>query len=99
MILKARKTDITGASGNVEGGTINRDYTSRVNATGDNLTHRWQVSTDGGETWTETWLTGYNTECLYFTLNALRASKLYKCVITDRYGDVVETNVVSATIG
>ena len=68
-------------------------------ARGENLKYRWYCSTDGGETWTETWLTGYNTDTLSFIVNALRASKIYKCVVTDRYGSVVETASVSVTIG
>jgi hypothetical protein len=70
-----------------------------VAARGENLKYRWYCSTDGGETWTETWLTGYNTDTLSFIVNALRASKIYKCVVTDRYGSVVETASVSVTIG
>jgi hypothetical protein len=89
MILKARETEITGASGNVEGGTIGRDYTFRVNATGDKLTYRWQVSTDGGETWNLTWLTGYSTDTLTVKLNANRSGNLYRCVITGADGTSV----------
>ena len=70
-----------------------------VEARGENLKYRWYYSTDGGETWTETWLTGYNTVTLSFLVIASRAEKIYKCVITDRYGNTLETNFVSVTIG
>ena len=70
-----------------------------VEALGDNLKYRWYYSTDGGETWTETWLGGYNTDTLSFMVTVARAAKIYKCVITDRYGETVETDPVSVTIG
>lgn len=45
------------------------------------------------------YLTGYNTDTFSFAVTAARAAKLYKCVITDVGGNVVETNYVSVTIG
>jgi photosystem II stability/assembly factor-like uncharacterized protein len=73
--------------------------TFTVEARGDGLQYRWYCSTDGGETWTETWLSGHSTDTLSFVVNAGRAAKIYKCVVTGRYGDVVETAAVSVTIG
>ena len=72
--------------------------TFTVEAQGDGLKYLWYASTDG-ETWTNTYLAGYNTNELSFEVNASRAAKMYKCVITDVVGNTVETNAVKVTIG
>ncbi len=69
-----------------------------VEAQGDSLNYRWYSSSDGSN-WDYTFLTGYNTERLSFTVTTARAAKLYKCIITDAGGNTVETNAVSVTIG
>lgn len=63
------------------------------------MTYRWYASADGGESWTVTWLDGYDTNTLSFIVNASRAAKLYKCIVTDVADNTVETNCVSLTIG
>ena len=73
--------------------------TFTVEAQGDGLKYQWYASSDGGETWTVSYLGGYNTATFSFAVNATRAAKLYKCVITDAGGNTVETSVVSVTIG
>ena len=73
--------------------------TFTVEAQGDGLKYQWYASADGGETWTISYLGGYNTATFSFAVNATRAAKLYKCVITDAGGNTVETNAVSVTIG
>ena len=60
----------------------NATVTFTVEAEGDNLKYRWYRSNDLGQTWTETWLTGYNTNELSFVATAARAGYVYKCVIT-----------------
>ena len=72
--------------------------TFHVEAQGDNLKYQWYASGDGGATWTITYLGGSTTDTLSFAVTAARASKLYKCVITDIGGNTVETNAVSVTI-
>ena len=72
--------------------------TFTVEAEGENLKYRWYRSNDGGETWVETWLSGYNTNELSFVVNAARAATPYKCVITSG-STTVETDPVSVTIG
>ena len=73
--------------------------TFTVEAQGDTLRYQWYSSADGGATWTASYLSGYNTASFSFAVNATRAAKLYKCVITDTGGNIVETNYVSVTIG
>jgi hypothetical protein len=73
--------------------------TFHVEAKGDSLKYQWYSSADGGATWTLSYMDGYNTDTFSFTVNNARASRLYKCVITDAGGNTVETNAVSVTIG
>ena len=69
-----------------------------VEAQGDTLAYQWYASSDNGETWTMSYLTGYNTNEFSFAVNAARAAKLYKCVITDVAGNTVETDTVFVEI-
>ena len=71
--------------------------TFTVTARGDSLKYRWYASADG-EKWDMTYLTGYDTETLSFEVNASRAAKIYRCVITDAAGNTVTSNIVSVTI-
>lgn len=73
--------------------------TFTVEAQGDTLKYQWYSSADGGTTWTASYLTGYNTNTFSFAVNASRAARLYKCIITDAGGNTVDTNAVSVTIG
>ena len=68
-----------------------------VAAQGDALQYRWYCSSDGSS-WTYTYLGGYNTPSLSFSVTAARAAKLYKCVITDAGGNTAESTPVSVTI-
>ena len=70
-----------------------------VAAQGDTLQYQWYSSTDGGSSWAASYMTGYNTDTFSFTVNATRAARLYKCIITDAGGNTVETDAVSVTIG
>ena len=73
--------------------------TFTVAAQGDTLKYQWYSSSDGGATWTASYMTGYNTNSFSFVVNTSRASRLYKCVITDAGGNTVETDAVKVTIG
>jgi len=99
MTVKASEITIVHQPESVENAVLSQLYQFTVVAEGDNLTYRWELSTDGGESWTISYLGGYNTDTLFFSVTAARASKLYKCVITDAAGNSVETNTVSVTIG
>ena len=82
MTLDVDDLGIASISGDVVGGAIGKTYTFSVDATGDNLTYLWQVSTDGGETWAQTWLSGYNTDTLNVKFNANRDGNLYRCIVS-----------------
>lgn len=73
--------------------------TFTVVAEGEGLKYQWYYSDDAGATWTASCLSGYNTASFSFTVNVTRESRLYKCVITDAGGNIVETSNVSVAIG
>ena len=78
-------------------GAVGETVSFTVEAQGDGLTYQWQVSTDG-ENWTPSFLGGYNSKTFSFEVDANRAGKVYKCVITDAAGNTVATDVVSAIL-
>ncbi len=62
------------------------EFTATAKDTAGSLTWRWQKSTDGGETWGRTTLTGNATDTLTFEVTASRAAAIYRCAVTDRSG-------------
>ena len=51
------------------------------------LSYQWQYSANGGRSWSNTTLTGYNTDTLSLTATAAINGRQYRCVITDECGD------------
>lgn len=85
----------SGASANksstYEGQTVT--YTAVLkNATGT-PSYQWKRSIDNGKTWTNTSLSGYNTNKLSFEAQEYRLSYLYRCEITVN-GTTYPTNAV-----
>ena len=76
--ITSQPADVTVSSG---------EYVSyTVNATGDKLTYQWQYSYDNGETWKDTSAATGKTANLNFYLNGSKKNRLYRCMITDQYG-------------
>ena len=63
-------------------GAVNELTEFTVEAEGKNLVYCWQVSTDGGETWANSFNEGYTTPTLKVRLYAYRSGYMYRCVIT-----------------
>ena len=59
-----------------------------VEAIGVGLTYQWQLSSNGSS-WSNTTLTGYNTDTLNGNGKTSYKNRLYRCVITDAYGNSV----------
>ena len=66
-----------------------------VKAEGQGLTYQWMYSNNQGKTWSKSTLTGCNDAALYVLVKDYRVGQLYKCVITDASGNVVESAVVA----
>lgn len=69
-----------------------------VTATGTDLTYRWSYSSDQGETWTDSYMAGYDQPEFSFALTKARASRLYRCTVKDGSGKQVITRSVKVRI-
>jgi hypothetical protein len=70
-----------------------------VVARGNGLAYQWMYSTDGGETWGKLYWDGATADVMTFDVTSIRAQNLYRCVLTDANGNVVNTDAVTLTIG
>jgi len=70
---------------------INAGYTAafRVTATGKGLKYRWQTSKDGGVTWVDSCMTGFNSNTLSVLATVARNGYMFRCVVTDNVGNKV----------
>ena len=71
-----------------EGATVK--YT--VGATGAGLTYQWQVSKDGGKTWSNSAMTGNKTTTLSVDVTEGRNGYQFRCVVTDKKANSVTSN-------
>lgn len=60
--------------------------------------YQWQLSKDGGATWTNSTVDGYNTDTINFTVTAAYDGRQYRCVIADEYGNTVTSDASIITI-
>ena len=82
MTVKSSDITIVAQPADVRNAVLGQLYYFSVEAQGENLTYRWERSTDGGETWQSSWNQGYNTATLAVRMNANRDGDLYRCCIT-----------------
>ena len=64
---------------------VNKTVTFNVEAKGLNLSYQWQSSTDGGNTWADSYITGYNTKTLTVPVYKSRDGYMFRCVLTDEF--------------
>ena len=64
-----------------------------VEAEGDNLSYRWQYSTDEGKTWKNCDSDGSDTPVYSFEVKRGNLSRLYRCVVTNAAGSVKSETV------
>ena len=67
-----------------------------VEARGQDLTYQWQLKK--GSKWANLTTGGANTPELSVKVDESKNGKIYRCVITDKNGNVVNTNEVSITV-
>lgn len=72
-------------------GSTVRFHVAAAGANG--LSYSWQVSTDGGETWKYTTLSGCKTDTLIVKVTAGRSGFLYRCKVTNN--GVTETSLAA----
>lgn len=69
--------------------SIGTNITMGINATGKNLKYQWQLSSDGGNTWRNSNVDGYNSANIFFSPTEAFHGRMYRCVITDDYGQTI----------
>ncbi len=74
-------------------GALGDAFTLRIEATGFRLSYQWKVSTDGGESWTNSGHSGNKTPVLTGSITDARLGYLYCCEVTDGTGTVLTSDV------
>ena len=74
------------------------NVTFSITATGSGLKYQWQASKDGGKTWTNSGMTGYNTAILTVQAIASRNGYMFRCVVTDKTGKTAASNGAKLTV-
>ena len=75
--------NVTGVSGSSQKLT--------VSASGEGLTYQWYYL-NGEKTWAKTGCTGNKTNTITFVLDQYTDGRTWKCTVTDKYGNTVDTN-------
>ena len=74
-----------------------RTVTLRVRANGENLSYRWQKSTDGGATWSNCTAAHSDESTFYFFAKTGYNGWLYRCKVYNTSGTVY-SSVVRLTV-
>ena len=69
-----------------------------IGATGQGLKYNWELSRDGGITWSKSTIDGYNTSAITFTATESYHGRMYRCVVTDKNGNSVTSNGATVLI-
>ena len=77
---------------------VNKTAEFKVQATGDNLKYQWQYSRDNGENWINSNNPSSTTDTFNLVAAANRNNFLVRCVITDEYGEIIESDSTILTI-
>ncbi len=80
-------------------GPVGSSGSFSVEAYGSGLTYQWMYSNNNGASWSKSTMEGATTANVIVPLKAFRDGQLYKCVITNANGSVVETNPVAIRVG
>ncbi|MCD8396098.1 MAG: phage tail family protein [Lachnospiraceae bacterium] len=80
-------------------GAVGDSVSLTVEAEGEDLSYQWQLSDDGGTTWTSSTATSASTNTYTTTLTEARSGRMLRCVITDTSGNSVTSNTVTIMIG
>ncbi len=68
-----------------------------LSAVGNNIVYQWQISTDQGKTWISSTAKGNKTHTLSFPVIKYTYNRLYRCVLTDSYGNLAISDVVKVS--
>ncbi len=69
-----------------------------LKAEGEGLTYQWQVFSSSN-VWANTSIAGNKTNRISFTIPASYKTKQYRCIVSDKYGNSVTSDVAVLTVG
>jgi len=100
-VVTADKTPTITVTGQPVGptGKPNDTFTFKARAEGEYLSYQWEVSMNGGKNWSNSTMASGPTDTLTLSARSYHNGYLYRCLITDVYGNTVRTNTVMATVG
>ena len=81
------------------GGPAGSTVQFHVAAEGTGLTYQWQYSNNGGASWGNTSMSGYNTDTLSVGVVAYRDGYQYRCIVTDHSGVSQTSSVATLRVG
>ena len=87
LTIKTQPADYTGPVG--------ENATFKITASGEDLTYQWQVYKNA--TWKNTSLPGNNMSTLTVGITESRNGMKFRCVVTDKYGNRIESREVTLT--
>ncbi|MBR2702220.1 MAG: leucine-rich repeat protein, partial [Erysipelotrichaceae bacterium] len=76
-------------------GAIGTNATFTVGAKGDDLTYQWQYF---NQTWKKSTSEGSKTNSLSVEITSARNGRMYRCIVTDKFGQTIETNTVTINV-
>ena len=68
-----------------------------VTAKGNGLTYQWQLSSNSGESWTDSTAAGNSTSSVSFPVTNYSYKLLYRCLITDILGNILVSDICRVT--
>lgn len=78
---------------------VGRTVRLSTGAEGEGLTYQWQISADGGKTWSNSAASGAKSAMMSFTMSKNLDGRLARCIITDANGNSVVTRSAKVEIG
>ena len=69
-----------------------------VAAKGAGLTYQWQLSANGGSSWSNSTASGYNTATIKVKAEAKRDGYMYRCIVKDSSGNEMTSNAAKLTV-
>lgn len=77
---------------------IGDDITFSLKARGDGITYQWQYSDNNGKTWSDSRSKGRSSSTLYLTISSYVSKCIYRCCLTDKYGNTAVSDAVSVIL-
>ena len=90
LAITRQPVDLVGQSGST--------VSTSMAASGDGLKYQWYFQNAGTTAWKKSGYAGYSTASMNIPVNSTSTSRLFKCVVTDQYGQSVETRTITVSV-